>query len=225
LVLACGTRVEAVILFGAILDLTDQLTAQGMTEREARAVAVTALESASPSAAAAQLGRLDRRPNTSGVANPLAHALRLETARAHLSPTWQLSYRAARTFLAQPLRDGRRPRRAHTLPEHRTPRPSLSELLDAELPTITDADGTPLPADVVRLLTARLGRPGSWAALARALDIPSDIAFTISATLRALQRQDAWPTCLTTLEDYVQELTLTKQGTNTAATRSGTPTR
>src|SRR5699024_1181300 len=103
--------------------------------------------------------------------------------RRHLSPTRQLEFRAARPFLARPLSDGQRPRTAHTLPEHRTSRLTLHELRHASLPRITTADGTVLPTDVVRLLVARLGRSNSWTDLARSLDIPTDIAYTMGTTL------------------------------------------
>ncbi|RCS81913.1 hypothetical protein CIK72_05660, partial [Brachybacterium alimentarium] len=170
---ACGTHVEATILFGAVLDLTDALQAQGVPARAARTRAVAALQEPSPSAAATVLGSLERVPMTRGVPNPLAEALRLETFRHHLSPTRQLELRAARTFLAPPIRDGHRQRQAHALPDHRTPRPKLSQLRDALLPIITDRGGAPLPPDVVRLLLAHVGRPATWARLARELDLPS----------------------------------------------------
>lgn len=83
---ACGTHVEATILLGAILDLTDALRAQGISSLAARTRAVTALQGPSPSAAATVLGSLERVPMVRGVPNPLAEALRLETRRGPTLP-------------------------------------------------------------------------------------------------------------------------------------------
>lgn len=141
-----------------------------------------------------------------GIPNPLAEALRLETFRHHVSPTRQLELRAARTFLAPPIRDGHRLRQAHALPDHRVPRPTLRQLRTAPLPTITDPGGAPLPPDVVRLLLARVGRPATWAHLARELDLPSSLVFVLSPTLRALQRSGTWATRLGELELALQQL-------------------
>ncbi|WP_394216081.1 TniQ family protein [Brachybacterium vulturis] len=203
---ACGTHVEETILFGAILDLTDALQAQGIPSPAARSRAIAALQELSPSAAASVLGSLERVPMARGVPNPLAEALRLETFRHQLSPTRQLELRAARTFLALPMRDGHRQRQAHALPEHRTSRPTLNQLRNAPLPTISDRDGAPLPPDVVRLLLARVGRPATWAHLAKDLDLPSDLVFSLSPTLRALQRSGTWATRLDELELALQQL-------------------
>lgn len=203
---ACGTHVEATILFGAILDLADALRPQGISSLAARTRAVTALRGPSPSAATTVLGSLELAPVARGVPNPLAEALRLETFRHHLSSTRQLELRAARTFLAPPIRDGHRQRQAHALPDHRTPRPTLGQLRTALLPIITDRDGAPLPPDVVRLLLARAGRPATWAHLARELGLPSDLVFSLSPTLRSLQRSDTWPACLDDLELALQQL-------------------
>ncbi|GAA1296208.1 MULTISPECIES: TniQ family protein [Brachybacterium] len=204
---ACGTHVEATILFGAVLDLTDALQAQGVPARAARTRAVAALQEPSPSAAATVLGSLERVPMTRGVPNPLAEALRLETFRHHLSPTRQLELRAARTFLAPPIRDGHRQRQAHALPDHRTPRPKLSQLRDALLPIITDRGGAPLPPDVVRLLLAHVGRPATWARLARELDLPSDLVLSLSPTLRSFQRSGTWAARLDDLENALEQIT------------------
>lgn len=209
LVSACDTKVEAVILFGAILDLTENLRTQGEQELAARTRVATALQCTSPTSAITHLGSLEEPAASAGVPNPLAEALRLQTSRHHLSPTRQLELRAARPFLARPVRDGQRPRTAHTLPDHRTPRPTLHELRHAPMPTITTTDGTALPTDVVRLLTARLGRASSWTELATALGVPTDIAHTMGPTLRALQRQGTWRTCLHTLERHLEAISRT----------------
>lgn len=205
---ACGTQVEGLTLFGALLDLRHDFHHHGEDPDRAREIVAWILDTDSPAHAARRLTDHDyASANTKGPANPLVSALRLEIQRDRLTPTRQLTHRAGRVILAPPTRAGLRPRPNLLLPAHRTHiRMSVAQLKKVPLPVIADHTGQPIPTDVVRILLAKLGRPDTWADLATGLDLDRDLAFTIGPTLRTWHHTGAWNRILTDLEAHLAKL-------------------